>query len=162
MTIAKAIYPGTFDPPTLGHLDVIDRCMHFCDKLYIGIGTNSSKQYPVFSCQERVGLLNRLFKNDPRIKVAIFSGLLVDFVEEHSIDVVIRSFRTGADINFEIAQASLNRQMTGIETFWISSMPQYRDLSSTLIQEIGRGGRPLSHFIPPEIVKDVEDRLIGR
>lgn len=162
MPIAKAVYPGTFDPPTLGHIDIVNRCMHFFDEFYIGVGTNSSKQEPVFSCKERVDLLCRLFKTKPKVKVAAFSGLLVDFVEQHSIDVVIRSFRTTADINSEVAQASLNRQMTGVETFWINPQPQYRDISSTLVKEIGMGKRSLEHFVPQEIIKDVENRFISK
>ncbi len=160
--ITKAIYPGTFDPPTVGHIDIARRCARFFDILYVGIGINSLKQHPIFSQQERVELLSRVFNDDPKIEVVAFEGLLVDFVELHSIATIIRSVRTSGDIDFEIAQASLNRRMTGVETFWISATPEYRDLSSTLIQEIGRGGRALDRFIPPEIVKDVEHRLSGR
>ncbi len=159
--ITKAIYPGTFDPPTLGHLDIINRCLCFCDTLYVGVGMNLSKSSPVFSSQERVVLLDRLFQRGCKIKVVAFPGLLVDFIKNHSVNLIIRSFRTSADIDFETARANLNRQMSGVETLWIASAPQYRDLSSTLIREIGRGGRPLSDFIPQAIVKDVEERLTG-
>ncbi|MCH9609517.1 MAG: Phosphopantetheine adenylyltransferase [Chlamydiales bacterium] len=157
-----AIYPGTFDPPTVGHVDIARRCALFFDKIYIGIGINSSKQQPTFSQKERIELLRRVFYNDPKIEVVAFENLLIDFVQLHSIATIIRSVRTSGDLDFEIAQASLNRQMSGVETFWISAAPEYRDLSSTLIQEIGRGGRPLDHFVPKEIVKDVEYRLTSQ
>lgn len=159
--VTKAVYPGTFDPPTVGHIDIVHRCERFFDILYIGVGINSSKRHPFFSQEERVELLTRVFKGNPKIKIVAFKGLLVDFAESHSITAIIRAVRTSGDIDFEIAQASLNRRMTGVETFWISATPEYRDLSSTLIQEIGRGGRALDHFVPPEIVKDVESRLTG-
>lgn len=160
--IKKAIYPGTFDPPTLGHVDIVKRCSCFVDKLYLGVGLNSNKPQVAFSCEERVALLKRLFKENPQIEVVAFKGLLVDFVAAHSIALVIRSIRTASDVDFEIAQASLNRQMTGIETLWISAAPQYRDLSSTLVQEIARAGKSLDRFVPSPIVKEVENRLANQ
>ncbi|NGX61562.1 MAG: Phosphopantetheine adenylyltransferase [Chlamydiae bacterium] len=157
-----AVYPGTFDPPTVGHVDIAQRCAAFFQKLYIGVGINSLKSNPVFSPEERVAMLRRVFGQHPKIEVVAFEGLLVDFVEEHAIRTIIRSVRTSGDIDFEISQASLNRRMTGVETFWISAKPEYRDLSSTLVQEIGRGGRSLENFVPKEIQQEVEQRLAGK
>ena len=158
----KAIYPGTFDPPTFGHVDIASRAVHFFDQLYVAVGINSSKQKATFSQQERVELLKRIFKNDRKIKIVFYEGLLVDFVQSNGVDVIIRSVRTSGDIDFEIAQASLNRKMVGVETFWIAAAPEYRDLSSTLVQEIGHGGRALDGLVPPEIVEEVQYRLLGK
>src|SRR5689334_12035269 len=106
-----AIYPGTFDPPTLGHLNMIQRAASKFDKLVIGIGKNCSKTAPIFSVEERVELLQKITWNLPSIEIAAFNGLLVDFAKTREIDIITRSIRTILDFESETLQAHMNRQL---------------------------------------------------
>lgn len=155
-----AIYPGTFDPPTLGHLNVIQRGALQCDRLVVAIGENPAKVMPAFSLAERVHFLQAITKDISNIEICSFSGLLVDFAQSQGIDVIIRAIRTIFDFEYETLQAQMNRQLGAVETFYLVVEEQYRLISSTLVREIAPHGKRLHGFVPAEIEEAVFQRLL--
>jgi pantetheine-phosphate adenylyltransferase len=154
-----AIYPGTFDPPTLGHLNIIERAASKFDKLVIAIGENSSKKASIFSLEDRLLFLKSITRDIPNVEIAFFKGLLVDFAKSQKTDVIIRSIRTIFDFESETLQAQINRQLGGVETFYLVVDEKYRLISSTLVREIASHGQRLTSFVPPEIEEAVFYRL---
>jgi pantetheine-phosphate adenylyltransferase len=157
-----AIFPGTFNPPSLGHFDIISRSANLFDQLYVGIGQNSDKPNQFFSIAERIALLKQTTKEIPNVEVVSFNGLLVDYVKEKGISVIIRSMRNLSDFEFETVLASMNRQVSGVETLIMIPDEKYRWMSSTLIRELAEGGKRLNQFIPDVIEPFVFERLSKR
>lgn len=155
----KAIFPGTFDPPTLGHLDIAKRASRIFDHVYIAIGSNSLKDTPFFSLAERVDYLKIITKKIPNIEIVTFSGLLVDFAEKHGVNAILRAIRSASDFDYENVQAQMNRHLANIETVYMVADERYRFVSSSLIREIAGFGKRIDAFIPAEIEEDVFDRL---
>lgn len=147
----KALYPGTFDPPTLGHLNLIQRAADKFDHLVVAIGTNPSKSPPVFSLEERVHFLKTLTLTMPNVEIAVFDGLLVDFAKLREIGIILRAIRTIFDFEKETVQAHINRRLGGVETFYLAVDEKYRFMSSTLVREIASHGKRLLDFVPSEI-----------
>lgn len=154
-----AIYPGTFDPPTLGHLNVIQRAAGKFDKLIVAIGENPAKVAPVFSFEERVQFFKVITANISNIEIVAFHGLLVDFAKSQGIDIIIRAIRTISDFEHETLQAQMNRQLGGVETFYLVVDEKCRLISSTLVREIASHGKRLIGFVPSEIEEAVFQRL---
>jgi pantetheine-phosphate adenylyltransferase len=157
-----AIYPGTFDPPTLGHLNIIQRAASKFDKLIVAIGKNPSKGTTSFSLEERIYLLEIITGTIPNIEITSFDGILVDFAQSQKVEIVIRTIRTILDFEYETAQAQMNRQLGNIETFYLVADEKYRLISSTLVREIGSHGKRLTDFVPSEIEETVFHRLFRR
>ncbi|MFT4552813.1 MAG: pantetheine-phosphate adenylyltransferase [Chlamydiales bacterium] len=153
-----ALFPGTFDPPTLGHFDIIQRAATLCDKLYVGVAVNLRKA-PVFSIEEREDMLKLITKGMPHVEVLSFEGLVVDFVVELGVESLIRSFRTSSDLDYEFAMALTNRQIGGVETSFLMAGEGLGHISSTLIKEVAWFGKRLSSFVPGEIEERVFQRL---
>ena len=148
-----AVYPGTFDPPTNGHVDLIDRGRTFSDLLVVGVGINASKA-PLFSLEERVSMLNELTINMSNVKVQTFDGLLVDFAESVEAQVIIRGLRAISDFEFELQLALMNRRINKrIDTVFL--MPDERNsyLNSTIVKEVSRLGGDVSSFIDPLVAE---------
>lgn len=139
----RGLFAGTFDPPTVGHLDIIRRAASFCETLYIGLADNPSKTPPMFSLKQRKELLQEALQGIPNIKIISFKGLVVDFAKKQKIDVLIRALRPGSDLSNEFAMAAANRHMGGLETLFLTSDPRYSQISSSLVREIiSAGGNP--------------------
>ena len=155
----KALLPGTFDPPTLGHLDIIRRAAGICDVLYVGIAENSAKKRSFFSAEERQTLLKSITGDLPQVEVVLLTGLVVDFAKEHQIDFLVRGLRNFSDFEYESQMAFANHEIGGIETLFLIADEKYARLSSTLIREIAFNGHRLQDFIPAEIEKAVFERL---
>jgi len=155
----SAIYPGTFDPPTLGHLNVIQRAAGRFDRLVVAIGENPSKVTPSFSLEERVQFFKEITDQLPNIAICSFKGLLVDFAQAQKIDIIIRAIRTIFDFEYETLQAQMNRQLGAVETFYLVVDEKYRLISSTLVREIASHGKRLHGFVPAEIEEAVFQRL---
>lgn len=154
----KAIYPGTFDPPTLGHLNIIQRAAAKFDTLVVAIGENPLKKTK-FSIEERRELLKTITADLSNVEVLAFGGLLVDFAKEQKIDIIVRAIRTIFDFESETLQAEMNRHLGGVETLYFAVDEKYRLISSTLIREIASHGKRLDRFIPKEIEEVVYRRL---
>lgn len=154
----KGLFPGTFDPPTIGHKEIILRGAACCDELYVGIAENGGKHPSLFTVNERRSMLEKIL---PKIKVVTFSGLVVDFAKKENFDLLIRGIRNSSDFEYEAQMAFANRKMTGIETLFLLAEGDSSLISSTLIREIGSKGRRLHGFVPEEIEAEVFHKLFS-
>lgn len=145
------LFPGTFDPITLGHVDVIHRAVSLFDKLFIGIGINSSKA-PMFSVEQRVTWMQEIFKNEARIEVIGYEGLTVDCCKKLGANYILRGIRYVSDFEYEKAIADMNRMLVPtIETIFLTCSPQFSTISSTLVRDVIRNGGNVSMFVPDEV-----------
>lgn len=145
------LFPGTFDPITLGHVDVIERAVSLFDKLVVGVGINASKQ-PMFSIEQRTEWIKDIFKNDPRIEVAGYQGLTVNFCREIGAKFILRGIRYVADFEYEKAIADMNRMLTtDVETIFLTCSPQYSTISSTIVRDVIRNGGDVRMFVPEQV-----------
>lgn len=153
-----AVCPGSFDPITYGHLDIITRAAKVFDELYVVVLNNSSKQ-PLFSVDERIELIKKVTKNIPNVKVDSFQGLLVDYAESVNADAIIRGLRAVSDFEYEMQITSMNRVLSDkIETFFIMTNNQYSFLSSSIVKEVAKYDGNISELVPLE----VEEALISK
>ena len=151
--MTAAIYPGTFDPVTFGHLDLIERTAKICSRLIVAVGLNPEKR-PLFPPDERVRMIQEVSSNCPNVEVTKYSGLLVDFARKSGVFTVVRSLRTTTEYELEIAMAVANRQMEPrLEVLYLMPSLQYAYLNSTLVREIARFGGDVSAFVPPAVEK---------
>ena len=158
----KAIYPGSFDPVTLGHLDIIRRSASLVDHLIVGVLNNSTKT-PLFSVEERVNMLREVTKDLPNVEVLSFSGLLVDFAAEHNVSVIIRGLRAVTDFEYELAMSQTNRVAApGIDTVFLTTSLKYAYLSSSIVKEIAGYQGDISEFLHPAIAEKVRERLANK
>jgi len=148
----RAIYPGSFDPVTFGHLDIIERSAKIVDELYIGVLNNSAK-ISLFSIDERVKMLEEKTKHLPNVKVVSFGGLLVDYMKEIDASIIIRGLRAVTDFEYELQIAQTNHvQNPEIETLFLTTSLQYSYLSSTIVKEFASYGGDISKFVPEEFI----------
>lgn len=145
------LFPGTFDPITKGHVDVISRAVSLFDKLVIGIGINSSKQ-PMFTVEQRCGWIKEIFKGDARIDAVGYTGLTVDYCKEIGAQYILRGIRYVSDFEYEKAIADMNRMLVPeIETLFLTCSPEYSTISSTLVRDVIRNNGNVSLFVPVEV-----------
>lgn len=150
-----AVYPGSFDPITNGHIDVIERSAKVFDKVYVAILQNSTKS-PLFSVEERIELIQRVTKHIPNIEVITFNGLLVDFMREKGIPVIVKGLRAISDFEYEFQMALTNRHLAPeAETFFMMASAQNQYLSSSIVKEIARYHGDLTGLVPSEIYEDI-------
>jgi pantetheine-phosphate adenylyltransferase len=155
-----ALCPGTFDPVTNGHLDIIQRASRSFDTVVVAILENPAKT-PVFNLEERISMLKEAVSDLEHVEVVSFSGLLVDYARDRGIRVIVKGLRAVTDFDFELQMAQMNRKMTGIETFFVPTSPQWSFLSSSLIKEIVRHGGDVSGMVPENVHQRLRDKLIG-
>jgi len=154
-----AIYPGSFDPVTRGHLDLVERALPLFDKLTVAVAVNSSKN-ATFTPDERVAMLREVLPADPRLSVTTFRGLVVDFCRAQGIGAILRGVRTVSDFEYEYQMALTNRHLApGIETVFVMPSVQYSYVSSSLIREIVRNGGDVGSFLPPPVESRLRERL---
>lgn len=154
----RAIYPGSFDPITFGHLDIIQRSAKLFDELVIGVLYNSQKN-ALFSIDERVSMIKGLTKEYDNVWVESFEGLMVDYAKDIQADVVIRGLRAVTDFEYELQIAQTNKvEYPQIETMFLSTALQYSYLSSTIVREFASYGGDISPFVPQEIIPLIEDK----
>jgi pantetheine-phosphate adenylyltransferase len=146
-----AVFPGTFDPITLGHVDVIKRSIPLFDKIVIGIGLNSTKQ-PMFSVEQRVSWIQEIFKDTPSVSVAPYEGLTIDFCKQFDAQFILRGIRYVSDFEYEKGIADMNRMLSkNVETIFLTSSPEYSTVSSTLVRDVIRHHGDVSQFLPLEV-----------
>lgn len=154
----KGIYPGSFDPPTNGHIDIIKRASELVDELYVAVLRNSAKK-SLFLAEERVKMLEDLTADLSNVKVVSFEGLLIDFCKEIDATVIIRGLRAVTDFEYELQIAQTNKiQYPEVETIFLTTSLQYSYLSSTIVREFASYGSDISKFVPEQIVKSIMDK----
>jgi pantetheine-phosphate adenylyltransferase len=160
--VKTAVYPGTFDPITLGHLDIIRRSAHLVDKLVIGVTTNPSKE-PMFSVEERLAMVRRDVIGLPgTIEVVKFDSLLMDFAEAQGATAILRGLRAVADFEYEFQMAGMNQQLNDdIETVFLMADVSLQPIASNLVKEIARLGGAIDKFVTPAVAEDVRRQLAG-
>ena len=161
--MSRAIYPGSFDPMTLGHLDIIKRSAQMFDELIVGVLNNTAKS-PLFSLEERVNMLKNVVSDIPNVKVAGFEGLLVDFARQNDIKVIVRGLRAVTDFEYELQIAQSNRKVApDIDTVFLTTNIAYSYLSSSVVKEYASFGVDVKDFVPEEIQGILRERFdIGR
>ena len=154
----KAIYPGSFDPPTLGHLDIIRRSAKMVDELVVGVLHNSAKN-SLFSTEERVSMIKEVTKEFPNVMVTSFDGLLVNYMKEIDATLIIRGLRAVTDFEYELQIAQTNRvEYPEVETIFLTTSLKYSYLSSTIVKEFASYGGDISKFVPTEFI----DRIYAK
>ena len=156
------VYPGTFDPMTLGHIDIIRRGAHLVDKLVVGVTTNPSKE-PMFTVAERLDMVRREVAGlAPNIDVVEFDSLLMDFAESQGATIILRGLRAVADFEYEFQMAGMNQQLNDdIETVFLMADVALQPIASRLVKEIARYGGDIRKFVPPSVAADVKAKLAG-
>ena len=154
-----AVYPDSFDPVTLGHLDIIRRGSAVFDRLVIGVLNNSQKKSPLFTLDERVIMLKEVTEDLPNVSVESFEGLLVDFVRAKNSNIIIRGLRAMADFNIELQMAQTNRAVAGdIDTLFFSTSTQYSPISSSIVKEYASYGVSVKDFVPANVLSRIEEK----
>ena len=155
----RAIYPGTFDPVTRGHIDICQRALKMFDHVVIGVADSPAK-HPFFDIEERHDMLETVFADNEQISVKRFSGLLIDFARDCNADVIIRGLRAISDFEYEVQLAGMNRSLAPeIETVFLTAAQRYAFVSSSLVREIARLDGDVSEFLHPEILRRLTEKL---
>ena len=150
----KAVCPGSFDPITNGHLDVIERASHLFDEVVIAVLVNNSKS-SLFTIEERIVLARDCVKHLPNVKVDMWSGLLVDYCRENKVDAIVTGLRAVSDFDYELQMAQMNLQLKGVDTLLMATKPAYSFLSSSLVREIARYGGDVSNLVPAGVLSEL-------
>lgn len=146
----RAIFPGTFDPFTVGHYSIVMRGLTFFDEIVIGIGLNQAKK-TLFSVEKRLDLITQAFKDEPRVKIASYNSLTVDFAKSVDANYILRGLRSVGDFEYERTVADANRKLTGIETVILFTEAEYSYISSTVARDLISYGKDISAFLPPNV-----------
>lgn len=161
MSKRTALYPGTFDPMTLGHLDILKRASNLCDKLVVAVAINNSKN-PLFSLEDRVEMVEQVvapFRDRIEVEVKPFEGLLIHFVESVGASMIVRGLRAVSDFEYEFQMAGMNDRLNpDIETVFLMADPQYQTIASRLVKEIARLGGAVDQFVTPEVEQRLKDK----
>lgn len=156
MAASTCLFPGTFDPITNGHIDIVNRAAYLFDKLVIGIGVNTNKQ-TMFTTAQRIAHIREIFKDNSAIEVVAYEGLTISFARTLGARTILRGIRTSTDLEYERAIADMNRVIAPeIETFFLTSSAGFATVSSTLIRDLIRYQHPVDHFVHPVIVGDLK------
>ena len=150
----KAVCPGSFDPITNGHLDVIERASHLFDEVVIAVLVNNSKS-SLFTIEERIVLARDCVKHLSNVKVDMWSGLLVDYCRENKVDAIVKGLRAVSDFDYELQMAQMNLQLKGVDTLLMATKPAYSFLSSSLVREIARYGGDVSKLVPAGVLSEL-------
>ncbi|MCS6923127.1 MAG: pantetheine-phosphate adenylyltransferase [Fimbriimonadales bacterium] len=157
--VRRAVYPGSFDPPTMGHLDIIQRAAQLFDELIVAIAINSQKQ-PLFSLEERVQMLQECCGHLPNVRVASLDGLLAHFARQVGACAIVRGLRAVSDFEYEFQMATMNRQLAPeVDTCFLMTHQQYAFLSSSIVKEVARLGGDVSALVPPGVARKLQERF---
>ncbi len=148
----RAVFPGSFDPITLGHSDIINRGLQLFDEIIIAIGVNADKKY-MFDLEDRVSFIKTLYRNEPKIKVETYTGLTVDYCKENNAQFILRGLRNPADFEFEKAIAHTNRVLSEIETVFLLTSVKTSYISSSIVRDVMRNGGDYKLLVPKTVVK---------
>ncbi len=156
------LFPGTFDPITYGHTDIIDRSLSLFDKVYIGIGVNANKQ-PMFSAELRKSWIEEIYAKEPKVGAVIYEGLTVECCKRIDAQYILRGIRYVNDFEYEKAIADMNRSLDGnIETVFLTCLPKYTSVASTLVRDVIRNHGDVSQFVPDAVLKSIQEGYQAR
>jgi pantetheine-phosphate adenylyltransferase len=158
VAVRRAVAPGSFDPITLGHLDVIERAGSIFDEVVIAVLVNSTKA-SLFTVEERIDLIERSVSHLPNVRVDSWSGLLVDYCKEHEISAIVKGLRAVSDFDYELQMSQMNLKLKGIETFFMATKPDYSFLSSSLVKEIAKYGGDVGSWVPSHVHLALQSRF---
>ena len=156
--MVAALVPGSFDPPTNGHLDVIERCAKLFDRVHVAVVRNPTKA-PMFTLDERVDLLERCTDSWDNVEVGSFAGLLVDYAEHENIDVIVKGLRAITDFDYEFQMSQMNRHLSGIVTLFVATKAEYGYLSSSLVKQVAGLGGDIEGLVPPLVSAAIQERV---
>lgn len=157
----RAVCPGSFDPVTNGHFDIIGRASRLYDELFVAVLVNESKA-GLFTIEERMAMLREVSGDLPNVKVTSFRGLLVDYCRDNRITVVVKGLRAVSDFDYELQMAQMNYGLAGVETLFMTTNPLYSFLSSSLVKEVARWGGDVSGHVPASVARSLAERLPRR
>ena len=158
-----AIYPGSFDPITKGHLNIIERAAKIFDVVVVCVMVNSDKKNPLFSLEERLRLIDKVIGDLPNVRVETFSGLLAEYAKRHEPAVIVKGLRAVSDFESEFQMALINRKINpNLDTFFLTASEKYTYLSSSVVKELARYGADLSGLLPEQIIEDVLEKTRNR
>jgi pantetheine-phosphate adenylyltransferase len=156
--LTTALVPGSFDPPTKGHIDVIARCVNLFDRVIVGVVGNPSK-HPMFTAAERIELLKASCPEWPHLEFVAFDGLLVDCAKEAGAEVIVKGLRAMTDFDYELQLAQMNRHLSGIVTMFVATAPTLGYLSSSLVKEVASFGGDVTELVPPAVAAALKERI---
>jgi pantetheine-phosphate adenylyltransferase len=158
--VTTALCPGTFDPVTNGHVDIIERAAQQFDRVVVAVLENPGKQ-PLFGVEERVAMLEEATADLGGVEVDAFSGLLVEYAKRMEAKAIVKGLRAVTDFEYEIQMAQMNQRLGGVETFFMTTAPTWSYLSSSLVREVARFGGDVSGLVPPVVLKRLREKLGG-
>ena len=153
-----ALCPGSFDPVTLGHVDIIERSARHFENVIVAVIRNPQKAQSLFTLEERQEMLAEVLAHLPNVRIEFFKGLLVEFAKDHGAEAIIKGLRAVSDFDYELQMAQMNQRLSGIDTFFLSTSPQYSFLSSSIVREVARFGGDVSSMVPPLVAKRLAER----
>ena len=154
----RAACPGSFDPVTNGHTDIIGRASTLFDEVVVAVGVNASKNR-LFSPEERIEMLTEACAGYANVRIDSFDGLLTDFCRDHGVDAIVKGLRAVSDFDYELQMAQMNSSLSGIETVFVPTSPEYSFLASSLVKEVARFGGDVSGLVPPHVLARLTERL---
>lgn len=154
-----ALCPGSFDPVTLGHLDIIERTARHFDEVIVAVIRNPQKAQSLFTLEERQEMLAEVVGHLPNVQIKFFKGLLVEFAKEHGAESIVKGLRAISDFDYELQMAQMNQRLSGIDTFFIATSPRHSFLSSSLVREVAKFGGDVSSMVPEVVMSRLQDRF---
>jgi pantetheine-phosphate adenylyltransferase len=157
----RAVCPGSFDPPTNGHLDIIGRASALFDEVVVAVLMNKSKK-SLFSVEERIAMLTEVTAPYPNVRVDSFHGLLVDYCRAHDVRAIVKGLRAVTDFDYELQMAQMNQQLSGVDTLFMSTSPEWSFVASSLVKEIATFGGDVAHLLPAPVHERLMERIAER
>jgi pantetheine-phosphate adenylyltransferase len=157
--VSIALIPGSFDPVTNGHLDIVDRTARKFDQVLVAVATNTRKSAALFSVEERVAMLQEVTAHLPSVQVRSFAGLLADFAVAHAVTAIVKGLRAVSDFDYELQMAQLNLRLSGVDTLFMPTAPEHSFLSATLVREVANYGGDVSSMVPPVVAQRLKERF---
>ena len=157
--MAIALCPGSFDPVTLGHLDIIERSARHFDEVIIAVSRNPQKTQSLFSLEERQEMLEEALSHVGNVRIELFKGLLVEFAKDHGADAIVKGLRAVSDFDYELQMAQMNYQLAKIDTLFMPTSPRWSFLSSSLVREVARFGGDVSKMVPSQVAERLQERF---
>jgi pantetheine-phosphate adenylyltransferase len=157
----RAVCPGSFDPPTNGHLDIVGRAASLFDEIVVAVLVNKSKK-SLFTVDERIAMLAEVLRPYPTVRVDSFEGLLVDYCRAHDVHAIVKGLRAVTDFDYELQMAQMNQQLSGVDTLFMSTSPEWSFVASSLVKEVATYGGDVKHLLPPSVHRRLVERIAER